>query len=196
MNRTKLIAIMLGLTCGWIMSDGALAVSVKHMNLEEITSTARTIFSGRCTGSESKVDAETGRDAVFYTFSVSKVIKGTPAKEYTLKMSKVAVNALHTSLFKKGDEVVLFLYGKSTLGFSSPVGLGQGKFRVKYSHTGEKLVVNERNNRNLFSGVDRAKYMKKFTGSDSLAKIESTMASPQGTIDYHTFVTLIEGILD
>ena len=59
--------------------------------------------------------------------------------------------------FHVGEEVVLFLYGESELGLSSPVGLGQGKFEVVETKEGGKLALNSSNNRTLFRGMDTAK---------------------------------------
>ena len=123
------------------------------------------------------------------------MIKGEPLNEFTFKMSRVAVDIGKAPVFRAGDEVILFLYEKSSLGFTSPVGLGQGKFSIRFSPAGEKLVVNENNNLDLFRGMDKTKYLKKFSESNHLAGIERVITRQSGPINYHSFLTLIEGML-
>ena len=195
MKIIKTIAIILGLTWGCLVGKPALAVVVKQMNLEEITNTAQYIFSGLCIDVEGKCDDETGRDVLVFKFKISKMIKGEQLDEFTFKMSKVAVDIGKAPTFKLGDEVVLFLYGRSPLEFTSPVGLGQGKFSVKYSSGGEKLVVNERDNLNLFKGIDKTKYMNKFAGSDYLTEIGKILNKQSGAINYQTFIKLVESMI-
>ena len=195
MKRIKTVAIILGLSWGLFVGKDALAVMVKQMNLKEITNSAQYIFSGLCTSVERRYDDETGRDVIFFKFKISKMIKGEQLDEFTFKMSKVAVDIGKAPTFKIGDEGVLFLYGKSNLGFTSPVGSGQGKFSVKYSYAGEKLVVNENNNLNLFQGIDKTKCLNRFTASGSVAEIERVITQSSGPINYHTFVTLVEGMV-
>ena len=195
MKRPKVIAILLGLTCSIFLSDYSSSVIITHLNIEEMTDTAQYIFSGFCTGIESRHDEETGREAIFLDFKISQMIKGKSTDDFTFKMSKVAVDIGEIPLFKIGDEVVLFLYGRSSSGFTSPVGLGQGKFSVKYSTTGERVVVNEHNNLNIFKGLDRTKYLSRFAPSKYATDIERVMTQQSGPIDYQTFITLIENIL-
>lgn len=195
MKMIKTVAIILGLTWGIFVSKDSLAVVVKQMNLEEIINTAQYIFSGHCTGVESRYDDETGRDVIFCTFKISNMIKGEQSDRFTFKMSKVVVDIGDAPTFKTGDDVVLFLYGRSTLGFTSPVGLGQGKFSVRYSSIGEKVVVNENNNLNLFKGIDRAKYLKRFTESKYEIEIDRVMTNQSGSINYQTFLRLVEGMV-
>ena len=52
--------------------------------------------------------------------------------------------------FREEEEVLLFLYGDSSSGFTSPVGLGQGKFTIFSDKNGKSMAVNGFWNRNLF----------------------------------------------
>ena len=195
MKRIGIVSIILILTWGLCLNTCSQAVVVKQMNLEEITSTAKYSFSGVCTSVETRHDDEANRDAVFFKFIVSKVIKGEQINEITFKMSKVAIDIGRSSKFKTGDEVVLFLYGKSDIGFTSPVGLGQGKFTVRYSRTGEKEVVNENNNLNIFKGIDKDKYKSKFAGSKFLDEVDRVMTRKSGAVVYQTFIALVESMV-
>jgi len=168
-------------------------VVVREMNLEEVTASAHSIFSGLCTGSETRYDAETGREAVFVQFAVTRTLKGEHLDHITFKMSTVAVAIGHAPAFTSGDEGVLFLYKKSPLGFTSPVGLAQGAFSLRLSAAGEKVVINGTNNRNLFKGIDLTRYTR---GSSLLTALDRVVPHHSGPIGYHTFLTLVEGIVD
>jgi len=124
------------------------------------------------------------------------MIKGKNVDEITFKMSKVAVAIGNAPTFTRGDEVILFLYGTSDVGFTSPVGLAQGKFSVFASSTGEKVVVNGNNNSNLFQGIDAAKYAKRASGPSFLAALDQVVPHQSGPINYQTFITLVEGMVD
>ena len=52
--------------------------------------------------------------------------------------------------YRKGGELLLFLTPPSEVGLSSPVGLGQGRFRVIRNAVGQRFVVNEAGNVGLF----------------------------------------------
>ena len=60
--------------------------------------------------------------------------------------------------FAPGHRYVVFLYGASSAGFSSPVGLGQGCFRIR-EQDGRRVVENDVGNRNLgdVAGAARAR---------------------------------------
>ena len=54
---------------------------------------------------------------------------------------------------REGEEVVLFLYGASDLGLTSPVGLGSGRFRVVRDKQGKRLAINDFGNATLMEGL-------------------------------------------
>ncbi len=191
MVRFKNLLLILGVLSFFLMGESSPAAVVKQMNLEEMITTARYIFSGTCTSVDRRYDDATDRDGIFFTFSVSKIIKGEEASEFTFKMSSVAVDLGQVPTFKPGEEVVLFLYGKSSLGFTSPVGLGLGKFTVLSSPSGEKVVVNAHNNTDLFKDMNRTKYSARFPASHA-AEISNLMGQQSGAINYDHFLTFLE----
>ena len=196
MRHLTIHTLLVVFILGCLMTKDSLPVVVKQMNLEDITSSAQHIFAGRCAGSESRYDAETGREVVFVKFTVTQMIKGEDVDEITFKMSKVAVDIGNAPTFTGGDEVILFLYERSSLGFTSPVGLAQGTFSVLSSSTGEKVVVNGNNNSNLFQGIDTTKYAKRAAGSSFLAALDRVVPHQSGPVNYQTFITLVEGMVD
>jgi len=196
MGRIRNLTLVVVLIWGCLMTGESLAVVVKQMNLEDVVTSSRYIFAGRCAGSEIRHDAETGRQVVFVKFTVAQMIKGEEVDEITFKMSRVAVDMGNVPTFARGEEVILFLYGKSDVGFTSPVGLAQGTFSVLSSSTGEKVVVNGNNNSSLLQGIDTTKYAKRTTGPSFLAALDRVAPHQSGPIDYQTFITLVEGMVD
>ena len=196
MRMIRNLTLVVVLIWGCLMTKESMPVVVKQMNLEDVITSAQYIFSGLCTGSERRYDAETGREVVFVQFTVTQMLKGEEVDEITFKMSKVAVDIGNAPTFTHGQEVILFLYGKSDVGFTSPVGLAQGTFSVLSSSTGEKVVVNGNNNSNLFQGIDTTKYAKRTKGSSFLAALDRVVPHQSGPVNYQTFITLVEGMVD
>jgi hypothetical protein len=125
-----------------------------------MTERAARIFSGRCTSASVVFDATLGRDVTVATFRVDRAIKGVADRTVTVRMlGAAAANGPSregrdaASPFRKGEDVVLFLYGESAQGLSSPVGLGQGHFRVVNDKKGRKHAFNEFGNRGLLSDL-------------------------------------------
>ena len=137
----------------------ATAGQVRLVNLEVMTDRAARIFSGRCTGADVVHDPTLGADVIVATFRVERAIKGVTGRTVTVRMPGAAlVNGASSDKreappFRKGDEVVLFLYGESPLGMSAPVGLGQGHFKVLTDKQGHRHALNQFGNRQLLSGV-------------------------------------------
>ena len=114
-----------------------------------MTDRAATIFSGRCTSVRHERDAALGIDVTLVKFRVQRAIKGEPGPTLEIKVLDDRNKVAGIPSFRRGEEVVLFLYGTSDLGFTSPVGLGQGKFSVVTDKRGRKLAFNEFRNENL-----------------------------------------------
>ena len=79
--------------------------------------------------------------------SPARTLKGSVARQLTIKQFGTAAPLGDGSLaripglprYTVGEEVVLFLRGDSARGFTSPVGLGQGVYRVV--HRGARRAV-------------------------------------------------------
>jgi hypothetical protein len=158
------------------------ASQVRPVNLEEMTERAATIFSGRCIESSAAVDPDLGRVVTLATFEVDRAVKGEVGATVTIKLlggspeGAAAGNSIAgLPRFRPGEEVVLFLYGESRLGLSSPVGLGQGKFTVFEDKQGGKVAVNAFGNANLTRGLSQeaqqllAPTLRAWSGADAVA---------------------------
>jgi len=135
------------------------ATQVRPLNLEQISARAATIFTGVCTQVRVERDPNAGWVSVA-TFEVSRSAKGRVGKKVTIRLpgGQRDLEPRSTEIagmpgFRRGDEVVLFLYGTSAIGLTSPVGLGQGHFDVVRDKQGKKLAINAFGNERLLDGV-------------------------------------------
>ena len=128
-----------------------------------MTRRADRIFHGRCVNLRTVRDPELGQWVTYATFAPQRAAKGTIRGSVTVKLlgdqemeapRERAMEGLPR--FRRGEEVVLFLYGDSRSGLTSPVGFGQGKFSVFQDKQGQPLAINGFSNENLFRGLSRA----------------------------------------
>lgn len=122
----------------------ARATSVLPLFLDEIVADAAVAFQGTCTENRSAYDSQTGFVVTYTTFAVTDVLKGTVGATHTIKqVGGHAGNRVYVSegtpSFTVGENYVVFLYGVSSAGFSSPVGLNQGRFSVRQTANGAVL---------------------------------------------------------
>jgi hypothetical protein len=118
----------------------AVAAQVRPVNLEEMTLRADRIFAGRCIGVEVVHEATSSGagDIAQVTFRVDRAVKGSLGEDVVLKVTSGddgrGGGTSGVPSFRPGDEVVLFLYGESALGLSSPwdsARVGSGSSRTK-----------------------------------------------------------------
>jgi len=83
-------------------------------------------------------DKGIGQDIYVFTFRVDRVLKGDPGSTHVVKVIKALADQKQVTTFIKGGKLILFMLGESRLGFSSPVGLGQGRFSVVDLSDGKK----------------------------------------------------------
>ena len=134
----------------------AQASKVRHVNLEQMSERAATIFSGRCIEVGESLDPVLGTTVTTLTFKVDRAVKGDPGNRITIRMlGGLDTGSRRAGLpaFERGEQVVLFLYGTSPLGLTSPVGLGQGKFVVRQTKGPRRVAQNAVGNRGLFAGL-------------------------------------------
>ena len=133
------------------------AARTRPMNLEEMTRRADRIFTGRCVNVQVTRDRDLDQVVTYVTFMPNRVEKGVIRGNLTIKLlgdqDEGAPRVASTDgvpTFHNGEEVVLFLYGNSRLGLTSPVGFGQGKFALVKDKRGRSLAFNGFANENLF----------------------------------------------
>jgi len=130
-----LIRTLLFFTVTAFCSLQAGATSVLPVSLQQLSSAAELIFHGTAISNEVRLDEVSGRVATFTTFAVTDVIKGVAGDTHTIKQiggqlpgSRVRQIIRGVPRFSVGAEYVVFLPPASSLGFSSPIGLSQGRF--------------------------------------------------------------------
>ena len=134
----------------------ASATTVLPVSLQSMTHSAEHIFHGKVILNEVKVDQVSQRVATFTTFNVIEAVKGKTGKTHTIKQiggqlaGSQFIYVVHgIPKFVLGEEYVVFLPKKSRLGFSSPIGLGQGSYSV-IKRDGIKTVDNQMASELLF----------------------------------------------
>lgn len=128
----------------------AAATSVLPVSLQHMATAAEVIFHGITISNEVRQDPQSGRVATFTTFEVIENIKGDVGATHTIKQiggqlpgSNVRMVIHGVPRFSVGQEYVVFLPKASNLGFSSPIGLSQGKFNIRKLN-GETVISNGR----------------------------------------------------
>jgi hypothetical protein len=136
------------------------ATRVLPLNLEELTKHAGRVFSGRITEVRVERDPGLDRDVTRVTAEVEHSAKGGNGRSVTFRVlgRQNGKEPLQSGIggmprFREGEEVVLFLYGESKAGLTSPVGFGQGKFSLVRDKQGRRVALNESGNQTLFQGL-------------------------------------------
>ena len=141
-----LVRLAAGLCCALAFVAPAQAASVLPLYLDEVIDTATLAFEGTCIETHSARDAATHLVVTYTTFAVHDVLKGSVGVKHTIKQvggSLLGENLVYrvpgVPTFAVGQDYVVFLAGVSGSGFSSPIGLEQGRFTVRAE--GAKLMV-------------------------------------------------------
>lgn len=147
----KVFLIVLSLILNQLVFSTASATSMLPITLEQLSTSAKLIFYGRAISNEVKKDDQSGRIATFTEFEIIDLIKGRTGDMHTIKQIGGIHKESNTRLliygvpeFLTGSEYVVFLPEKSVLGFSSPLGLHQGRFSVMTVN--DELIVSSGRN--------------------------------------------------
>jgi hypothetical protein len=151
MLRNVLATCLLGLA----LTPSAQGTSVLPLYLDEIVDTSAVAFDGTCIENRIERDQATNFIVTYTTFAVSDVLKGAvPGTTYTIKQIGGTIPGERSfriegvPTFAIGEEYIVFLAGVSSAGFSSPIGLQQGKFTVR-----DGLVSNGRDFNEMISPI-------------------------------------------
>ena len=138
----------------FFLAGTSLGISVRSVNLDELVGLSERVFLGRVAGVKSSFDSRIGINITSYTFVVTEGLKGVRTGD-TIQVRQVGGPAGTPSpvaglpVYRKGQEILLFLHGDSRLGLTSPVGLLQGVFREVKMPDGSRGYLNGAGNRNL-----------------------------------------------
>ena len=138
--------VLAAFLCALVYMAPSHATSVVPLYLEEMIDTSSVAFEATCTGNRTEVDAETGFVVTKTTFAVHDVLKGSVGTIHVIKQiggslpdEKLQYRIEGIPTFDVGKDYVVFLAGVSAAGFSSPIGLQQGKFSVRVDGATRKV---------------------------------------------------------
>ena len=158
MFKSFIVACVIAL----VAAGSAVAATVRPLLLDEIIDSAAVAFQGTCTANRVELDTATKFIVTYTTFEVRDVIKGDVSATHVIKQiggtfpdGESGMIVQGVPKFIVGEEYVVFLAGVSSLGFSSPVGLSQGRFAVQQGPEG-KSVANGKDFRELTARMTRA----------------------------------------
>lgn len=144
------------------LAQPASAATVLPVSLDHLVDNSAVVFEGTCVGNRSERDAATGFIVTYTTFSVRDVLKGNVASVHEIKQiggslpdSGLVYRVDGVPSFTVGESYVVFLAGVSSAGFSSPIGLSQGRFTVAPGATGA-TVSNGRDFLEMTAGLPEA----------------------------------------
>ena len=137
----------------------AFATSVLPLDLGQIIDQAAVAFQGTVVDIKSGKDPQTGLLVTFTTFRVDDALKGDVGGTYTVKQmggtdsaTGMTFRTMGMPSYTMGQSYVVFMHGVSSAGFTSPVGLSQGRFQVVDGDTGPE-VGNGRDFREMTENV-------------------------------------------
>lgn len=166
-----------------------------RMNIERMITDAAIIIRGTVMHVESRIDQHTNILSTFVTIAVKEDFYGAGQSSITLKMigGKTERSTLKFSempVFKTGEEIFSLFYPPSKYGFTSPVGMGQGKFSVLFDQQSKKYFVrNALNNARLFEGVNNSARPAKISAADNPMTI---IEAEEFSNIIRSFVTLLK----
>jgi hypothetical protein len=137
----------------------AFATTILPLDLGQIVDQSANAFEGTVTDNRTGRDPQTGMLVTLTTFQVHDVLKGQPGATFTIKQigGSSKDEGLHYRVqgvprFEVGESYIVFLPGISSAGFSSPVGLSQGRFSIADGPQGRE-VSNGRDFREMTENV-------------------------------------------
>ena len=140
----------------------AQATTVIPLTLDEIVASSAVAFAGTCLDSHAERNPTGDLIVTYVRFAVHDVLKGEVGATYTIKQiggelpsESRGVRVHGMPSFQTGQEYVVFLTGVSSLGFSSPIGLAQGRFTVVHEQ-GADHVSNGRDFRDMTKNIPDA----------------------------------------
>ncbi len=185
------------------------ATSLRVMNLEDLVGHSQRIFSAVCQNVSSGFD-ENNLPYTSYSFLVTDSIHGVAnqqvvvikqfglAEPIQLENGVIQVSRIEgMPRYLPGQEYLLFLNQDSRLGFSSPIGLLQGAFRVQGRGT-SRTVVNGMGNANLLIDTQKSIQQRNQERQQNLSR-PAQVGLPddlvRGPVSYDNLTSLVRRLL-
>jgi len=168
---------------------------VVHRNLAELAAQASVIVRGQVL--EARLEPHPdfpNSSTVVVTLRVQEELKGSVGGTFTFRQYLYDPRERAGRLgYRVGESIVVMMHSSSPLGFSSPVGLEQGRFRVTTDSSGNVMVTNGWDNAGLLKNV-----------RTTSPKLESRVSPPvrrlldqhqSGPIPYDQFREMVRGLV-
>jgi hypothetical protein len=151
-KRLLLFALVVG---GLVNAEAQRGAITVPRNLSQLIARAATVVQGRVSyAREESHPRYHNLHSIVVTVLVEDVWKGAAGKSLTFRQFIWDPrDSADRAGYREGEELVLFLSHQTSAGFTSPVGLEQGRFRVLRDSAGATVVVNGANNNGLFDGM-------------------------------------------
>lgn len=176
MIRTLLLCSLAFLTAPLLMSQ------VHEVDLKEMITSSGIILSGVVTEVEGALD-ENEEIVTYTTFRVEVPIRGVTPGSIKIKQlggvtDRGTAVLAHMRYFTEGERVLVMLYPPSELGFTSPIGMGEGAWSVSDD--------------NYLLGLSA----ESLSSLSPLAKQHDVVPDSQGRVLLTNMVTLIQAITE
>jgi hypothetical protein len=126
------------------------------------------------------------------TLGIEEMLRGTGGKTYSFREVVIGLRPREgKQTYRIGQRLILFLSSPSRYGLSSPVGIGQGRFHIANDRSGKTMVVNERNNAELFENVEQSARRDGLQFTERQLQIAATK---QGPVALDGFVSLVKNL--
>jgi hypothetical protein len=170
------------------------------MDLATMTERAGTIIRGRIISlKEGHHPQYQNIGVLFVTLQVDETLKGAANDRFTFmqfggraarsdtgKSLSMAQTLPDLPIYRVGQEVVLFLYPASSVGFTSPVGGAQGMFLVQAQGGQPTTVISEGGNRSLAVRGALPTGLK--------SNQQELLRAPSDSLDYKTFRATVKAL--
>lgn len=155
LQRSFLVALACFAAAPALAQRGALTLP---QNLDEMTDRARDIVRGTVVSAHVEKHPELSNlHTVVVTLQVGETLKGGARETYTFRQYIWDIRDRHDAAgYRKGQELLLLMNAPSRYGLSSPVGIGQGRFRIERDRAGRALAMNGAGNLRLFERLQES----------------------------------------
>ena len=177
-TSVRLLIVLMLLAAGSVWGT-----SIRLVNLLEMVQLAERVFWGKCISATPQEVGAGLIPVVEYVFQVEGGIKGVDTGERVVFRQlrgghEENVGVPGMPVYRKDQEVLLFLHGDSRLGLTSPVGFAQGVFEVRKTEEGGIGVINALENRNLSHLINLQEASASGIGQAELSQVKKMEAIP------------------
>lgn len=153
LRRQTLLLLALLTLCVSTTAIAQRGARTKLRSLDQLTSEATQVVRGTVVSSHVEPHPDFNNlMTVVVKLRVEKTLKGETTQQLQFRQYVWDIRDFKDqAIYHHGDQLLLLLGPQSQYGLRSPVGLGQGRFRITKDASGQETAVNESGNVGLFS---------------------------------------------